>query len=339
LRFQGILQRPKNSNPIAVKVKLANVKTQFQTNYQTGIFTVDDNGIWTGRVTFSNVTPGGQYTLYVKGPKHLQKKICDNNPSETYPATYYCDQGRIVLREGENNLDLSKILLLIGDLPDQDGIVNSYDTSLVRNNLGRSDEEALRLADVNFDGIVNTQDHSLIIAALSIRTDEGEPTVAATSVGGPSSTNATSTLESGASGDLVRDGSTYPVYLSVSFLDCPSIVNPVNTLSLSLLSQSRTYTNVILANQRTPLLLVGDNININQLLAKDLNRGDSDIYFASFANIKVEATGIGIYQKNLNEADFYSVNWCTDPQGCDVSEPQLQNKKFIYINSLQVCGL
>jgi hypothetical protein len=151
---------------------LANVKTQFQTNYQTGIFTVDDNGIWTGRVTFSNVTPGGQYTLYVKGPKHLQKKICDNNPSETYPATYYCDQGRIVLREGENNLDLSKILLLIGDLPDQDGIVNSYDTSLVRNNLGRSDEEALRLADVNFDGIVNTQDYSLIIAALSIRLDE-----------------------------------------------------------------------------------------------------------------------------------------------------------------------
>jgi len=172
LRFQGIFQKPKNSSPIVVKVKLTNARTEFQTDYQTATFTVDDNGIWRGRVAFSNVAPGDQYTLYVKGPKHLQKRICDNDPSENYPATYNCNQGRIILREGENNLDLSKIILLIGDLPDQDGIVNSYDISLVRNNLGRSDEEALRLADVNFDDIVNTQDYSLIIAALSIRLDE-----------------------------------------------------------------------------------------------------------------------------------------------------------------------
>ena len=71
-----------------------------------------------------------------------------------------------------NNLDFSGIILLAGDLPIQDGSVTAYDTSLVRNNLGKTDADAVSKADVNRDGKVDTQDYSLIIAALSVRNDE-----------------------------------------------------------------------------------------------------------------------------------------------------------------------
>ena len=65
---------------------------------------------------------------------------------------------------------------MVGDLPQQDGVVNSYDISLARNNIGVAgsyDPAVLALADLNLDGIVDSQDYSLVIAALSIRADEG----------------------------------------------------------------------------------------------------------------------------------------------------------------------
>ena len=68
--------------------------------------------------------------------------------------------------------DFSGITLLVGDLPEQDGIVNAYDIGLIINNFGKRDSDILSKADVNMDGIVDTQDYSLVIAALSIRYDE-----------------------------------------------------------------------------------------------------------------------------------------------------------------------
>jgi hypothetical protein len=74
-----------------------------------------------------------------------------------------------------NNLDFSRIYLLAGDMPvsgGQDGVVDSLDTSYIRNNLGKTDSGVLAIADLNLDGKVDTQDWSLVIAALSVRADE-----------------------------------------------------------------------------------------------------------------------------------------------------------------------
>jgi hypothetical protein len=177
LKFQGVLKKPKNSSPIIVKVKLGNSRTQLQTDYQKVIFTVDDEGVWRGRVAFSNVSSGSQYTLYVKGPKHLQKKICDQKPTESVlgPGTYNCQEGKITLQAGENDLDLTGILLLAGDLPvngTQDGVINALDTVYVRNSLGKSDATTLSICDVNLDNSCDTQDWSVILQALSIKGDE-----------------------------------------------------------------------------------------------------------------------------------------------------------------------
>ncbi len=167
LKFQGITTKPSTTS-MNVRVKLGGAQT---TDYQQASFTSNDNGIWSGTVAF-NTTPGSGFIVYVKGPKHIQKKICAATPTETSPGTYHCGQGTIALVTGANTLDFSGVLQLGGDLPDQDGTVNSYDISLVRNNLNKTDAETVRLADLNLDGKVDTQDYSLVIAALSVRSDE-----------------------------------------------------------------------------------------------------------------------------------------------------------------------
>jgi len=171
LKFQGITKKP-NIDTMSVKVKLGGLFPT--TDYQTATFTSDDKGVWSGTVSFDAVSGPPAYNVYVKGPKHLQKKICNSVPTESAAGagTYRCTNGNITLVAGSNNLDFSGITLLVGDLPDQDGATNSYDISLVRNNLNKTDAETLRLADLNLDGKVDTQDYSLVIAALSVRSDE-----------------------------------------------------------------------------------------------------------------------------------------------------------------------
>jgi len=123
-----------------------------------------------------NLIANNHYKLLVKGPKHIQKRICENNPTEDIPGSYPglggCPQGAITIAAGENYLGFSNIVLLSGDLPEQNGVVNSGDVSLVMINLGKNDVAALEQADLNLDGAVNGQDYSLVMEALGVRSDE-----------------------------------------------------------------------------------------------------------------------------------------------------------------------
>lgn len=171
LKFQGIGKTPAgNLNMMNVKVKLK--KESNNASYESNAnFTADSNGIWSGLVNFSITDVSGKWLVYVKGPQHLQKKICDSTPTETSGGTYRCSDGNVTLTVGDNNLNFSGITLLVGDL-DQSGVVDSVDLGLVKNNLGKTDAATLAKADLNRDGRVDTQDFSLILAALAIRTDE-----------------------------------------------------------------------------------------------------------------------------------------------------------------------
>jgi len=169
LKFQGIIKKPATDvlNKLSVKVKLLNGTTGQETTYQAAEFTADDQGIWSGSTSF-NIDVNAKYILYVKGPYHLQKKICDTGPTETTGGTYRCTKSNITLKNGDNDLNFSGIVLLAGDLPDQDGSVTAYDTSFIYNNLGKNNDKC----DVNRDGTCDTQDFSLVIAALSVKNDE-----------------------------------------------------------------------------------------------------------------------------------------------------------------------
>jgi Zn-dependent metalloprotease len=170
VKFQGITTKPVASGSATIKVTVVN-DTGYK--YATAAqFAVGDNGIWTSSVPIA-IPAAGAYSVFVKGPYHIQKKVCDTNPTETAPGTYRCksDQ-KLQLKTGENVLDFSGIVLLSGDLGEQDGVVNAADVALIRNNLGSTNADILKQADVNRDGIIDTQDHSLVIAALSFRFDE-----------------------------------------------------------------------------------------------------------------------------------------------------------------------
>jgi len=173
LKFQGILKQPDESlNNLRVAVT---AMSSSEKKYEScGNFVAGASGIWSGKVYFNipQDSLAEKFKLFVKGPKHLQKKVCQVNPGESLPDTYQCLEGKIELNAGGNELDFSKITLLAGDLPEQDGLINSYDIAAVVNSLGKKDSQSLKKADINLDGVVNTQDYSLIIAALSIRLDE-----------------------------------------------------------------------------------------------------------------------------------------------------------------------
>ena len=173
LKFQGILnKRPTDAlNKMLVKFTLYDETTSQSADYDIAGVASNEEGIWSG-VSDLTVNTSHKFALLVKGPYHLQKKICRVAPTETAGGTYRCSKGNITLTAGDNNLDLSGIISLAGDLPEQDGTVSSYDISLVRNCIGKTDETCLSNADVNRDEKVDTQDYSLIIAALSVKNDE-----------------------------------------------------------------------------------------------------------------------------------------------------------------------
>ncbi|MDO8497039.1 MAG: dockerin type I domain-containing protein [bacterium] len=172
LKFQGINSRP-SSEWNSLPVKLTLIDPAGQKYVSSGVFIASEQGIWNGHMDFT-APVGTAYKLYVKGGKHLQKKVCDISPTESQPASYHCEGGSITLQAGDNSFDFSHIVLLGGDLPlpEQDGIVNAYDLSAVRNNLGKKVDAGLKAMDVNMDGIIDTQDYSLIISAMSLRYDE-----------------------------------------------------------------------------------------------------------------------------------------------------------------------
>ena len=185
LKFQGVMREPSNANQRTMKVRIkvagGNLSSPVSVDAD---FTLTNNRnsdtdalIWEGSVNLPNQVIAGQnYYLLIKGPKHIQKKICDKDPSETTGGSYRCQGGRtITFSSGQNNLDFSKIYLLAGDLPvngAQDGVVDSLDTSYIRNNLGNTDPTIVSIADLNLDGRVDTQDWSMVLYALSVKTDE-----------------------------------------------------------------------------------------------------------------------------------------------------------------------
>lgn len=174
LKFQGILNKPTVST-MTVKVILASGSASLAT--QSAVFNADEQGVWRGLVIFKNIADSVNYRLKIKGPKHLQKVICEAAPKETEAGKYKCEQGAIALNRGDNkSFDFSSILLLTGDLPDennlQDGKLTTEDLIYVLNNQNSTDAKVLGRADLNLDGLVNSADLSLIKAAYSLQIED-----------------------------------------------------------------------------------------------------------------------------------------------------------------------
>ena len=147
---------------------------------------MDANGIsiWEGSFTPTAITPGSNYSILIKGPRHLQRKFCQNNPTERAEEgfPYTCSVvGQITLTGQENLLDFSQVLLQAGDLPGsvgQDGVVNAIDVSLVLNMIRNGFSEQpndLIIADMDLNGVVNAKDRSYLVETLEEKYGDEEP--------------------------------------------------------------------------------------------------------------------------------------------------------------------
>lgn len=171
VRFQGVTRQPSASqDTMDVKVTLSG-RNGFSKE-QTVTFKADGSGLWSGSMPVSNVTLNTDFAVLIKGPKHLAKKICVTNPRESVGGTYNCNEPNMTLKKGDNDLDFSNIILLAGDLPQQNQVVDSVDIVFIRQNFSNQSPDALKRGDLNLDGIIDTQDYALVLAALSFKYDE-----------------------------------------------------------------------------------------------------------------------------------------------------------------------
>jgi len=172
IRFQGVVTEPIDQfREQDVKVTFLSNDKQFKKE-ATVQFNADGGGIWIGSQELIGVPIGKSFSVLLKGPKHLQKKICESDPKEPIPGGYICKTGNITLTEGDNDFDFSDVVNLAGDIPIQNGIVDSMDIIFIRQNFGSQDSEKLSKGDLNMDGIIDTQDYSLVIAALAFKYDD-----------------------------------------------------------------------------------------------------------------------------------------------------------------------
>lgn len=107
------------------------------------------------------------YAISIKAEKHRAHRLVN----------------QIMLVSGtpaSQDLDLSAIPLEPGDLPNpnyglaQDCTVNSIDLSLIISRFGSTDAQSLRIADVNYDNIVNGNDISKVVHTLSTKPDDDQ---------------------------------------------------------------------------------------------------------------------------------------------------------------------
>lgn len=120
-------------------------------------------------------TGGSNNFVKVKGVSHARMAYCNDNQASKKSVLTGCT----LVFDG-TTYDFSNYPIMAGDV-NQDGVINSIDFSLVKNNLSTDEELAAATAgnpdcdndsDLNGDGVVNNLDINLVKNSLSYKDDE-----------------------------------------------------------------------------------------------------------------------------------------------------------------------
>ena len=117
VKLQGITDLPKSGvRELSVKVGLQKVGSG-RVEYKVSIFEVKK---WSLDRGGEYQLEPGDYYIFIKGPKHIGKKVYEVYPKEDYPDSYHCCPGKSVYLEMERRykFDFSHIVLLVRDLPE-----------------------------------------------------------------------------------------------------------------------------------------------------------------------------------------------------------------------------
>lgn len=172
MRLQGISTHPKGADSIQMDISVLSEDKSIKKE-ATAQFRANEWGLWKGSVKFDQINLNNKYKISMKGEKHLKMVICENTPAAPIEGTLYtCTNPAITFQTGKNDLNFENIILRAGDIADQNGVIDSYDLTYIRNNLGSSKQDVLIKADLNLDGILDTQDYALAIRAMDQKLDQ-----------------------------------------------------------------------------------------------------------------------------------------------------------------------
>jgi len=171
IKFDGV-----NDNIGTQKVVVKIKGNGFEKTFEQVEATPNEEGILTGNLTLNGVRLNN-YTISIKGPKHLGVKFCENRQRGR------CSPDKFLsLNAGENNFDFTTLPLLTGDIPDendhQNGVVDINDFALLKQGLISTDPDLKARCNLDFNkdsndnDIVNGRDVALFLKTLSIRYDD-----------------------------------------------------------------------------------------------------------------------------------------------------------------------
>jgi len=168
-RLQGVLNWLANK---AVSTKFSVLKNNILVTSTINSFSANllSDLFWHGQIE-RLLIPGNDYVLLIKPDKHLQRKVCSLIAHDS-TTLYSCGQERMTLSSAITEVDLSGLTFFAGDITGEQGIsdgkIDSLDYAMIQqiiqSNTGK-DPAQIAKADLNYDGIVDTQDASLIIEA------------------------------------------------------------------------------------------------------------------------------------------------------------------------------
>ncbi|KXK08823.1 MAG: Bacillolysin precursor [Microgenomates bacterium OLB22] len=127
--------------------------------------------LWEGKAIFK-ADPRLSYQILLKGPVHIQRKFCHEVVQEREPGAYLCAGSSIPVSQGTIHLNASTVPLFACDVPEQNGICNSLDLSVIKDGIGSIQPAIIIRCDMNLDGVCNAQDYVIALQAFLIRLDE-----------------------------------------------------------------------------------------------------------------------------------------------------------------------
>lgn len=203
LSFSPIQLRPRASStniPVQIKIQgnyrnnatmSALIRVYDQHEKVTEIQSLDlartgTPNIFSASIPLEHLDAAALYTVYVKPQAGFGRAFCSTDKSGPN-----CSASQLRLLANQT-LSLVFDTVYLGDVPEQDGVSNARDISLIKGQLGKTGSPE---TDINKDGITDSEDFSLAMFSLSknMKDDEVVWLSAATPTSTPSATPATPT--------------------------------------------------------------------------------------------------------------------------------------------------
>lgn len=174
--FRNLIGKAESTD-LTIRLSLQGTfSTQVQASYKTNVTFYSKYGkakqwnsqnlVWEKGNTFILQIPANDlqldrmYALNVKPDKYMGKLFCGNGKNGTD-----CTVPQMIIKPGQNTIDLSADTIPSGDIVPQDGKISAYDISSLINDIGKVSGEYIT-TDINGDGVVNALDYSLVLYSL-----------------------------------------------------------------------------------------------------------------------------------------------------------------------------